>query len=129
MLKGCEFLKGFEFGYGEDVDFGMQLRNKGCDILYFSYPKILHLKAPIGGFRTKPILKWQEDKIPPKPSPTVMLYFILHFTKEQNLGYKTILFFKYYKLQNSKNPFLYFVYFRKQWKRSVFWANELNKTK
>ena len=125
-IKGCEFLKGFEFGYGEDVDFGMQLRNKGCDILYFSNPKILHLKAPIGGFRAKPILKWQNDKILPKPSPTVMLYLILHFTKEQNLGYKTILFFKYYKLQNSKNPFRYFVYFRKQWKRSVFWANELN---
>ena len=125
-LRGCEFLKGFEFGYGEDVDFGMQLRNKGCDILYFSNPKILHLKAPIGGFRTKPVLKWQNDKILPKPSPTVMLYLILHFTKEQNLGYKTILFFKYYKLQNSKNPFRYFVYFRKQWKRSVFWANELN---
>jgi len=104
----------------------MQLRNKGCDILYFSNPKILHLKAPIGGFRTKPVLKWQNDKILPKPSPTVMLYLILHFTKEQNLGYKTILFFKYYKLQNSKNPFRYFVYFRKQWKRSVFWANELN---
>lgn len=127
-LKDCEFLKGYEFGYGEDVDFGMQLRNRGCDILYFSSPKIIHLKAPIGGFRTKPFLKWQNDTIQPKPSPTVMLYLLLHFTKEQNLGYMTILFFKYYRLQNIKNPFSYFAYFKKQWSRSRFWANELNKT-
>jgi glycosyltransferase involved in cell wall biosynthesis len=127
-LKGCEFLKGYEFGYGEDVDFGMQLRNQGCDILYFSNPKITHLKAPIGGFRTMPFLKWQNDTVQPKPSPTVMLYLLLHFTKEQNLGYKTILFLKYYRLQNIKNPFSYFAYFKKQWSRSRFWANELNKT-
>lgn len=127
-LKDCEFFKGYEFGYGEDVDFGMQLRNRGCDILYFSNPKIKHLKAPIGGFRSKPFLKWQDDAIQPKPSPTVMLYLLSHFTNEQNLGYKTILFFKYYKLQKIKNPFAYFVYFRKQWARSMFWANELNKS-
>lgn len=127
-LKDCGFLKGYEFGYGEDLDFGMQLRNRGCDILYFSSPKIKHLKAPIGGFRTKPTLKWHYDTIEPKPSPTVMLFLLLHFTKEQNLGYKTILFFKYYRLQNIKNPFSYFSYFKKQWSRSKFWANELNKT-
>lgn len=125
-LKDCGFLKGYEFGYGEDLDFGMQLRNRGCDILYFSSPKIIHLQAPIGGFRTKPILKWQDDTIQPKPSPTVMLHLLLHFTKEQNLGYKTILFFKYYRLQNINNPFSYFTYFKKQWSRSIFWANELN---
>ncbi len=83
------------------------------------------MKAPMGGFRTKPALAWQNDSVQPKPSPTVMLYQILHQTKEQILGYKTILFFKYYKHQKIKNPMRYFMNFRKQWERSVFWANEI----
>ena len=126
IVKKVKFNVAMEFGYGEDADFGMQLRNQGIDVLYFPEPEILHLKAPIGGFRTKPILLWQKDAIQPKPSPTIMLFQILHKTQEQISGYKTILFFKYYKHQKIKNPFVYFINFRKQWKRSVFWANELN---
>lgn len=126
-LKNCEFRMGYEFGYGEDGDFGMQLRNSGNDILYLPEPEILHLKAAVGGFRTKPKLQWQEDPIQPKPSPTIMLFKILHNSQEQVLGYKTILFFKYYKLQQIKNPFRYFVNFRKQWGRSIFWAKELKR--
>lgn len=125
-LENLKYRKGFEFGYGEDTDFGMQLRNKGVDIMYFPEPEILHLKAPIGGFRTKPVLEWQNDKIQPKPSPTVMLYKILHFSKEQINGYRTVLFFKFYKLQPIKNPIQYFSYFKKQWKQSLYWANQLN---
>jgi glycosyltransferase involved in cell wall biosynthesis len=126
ILRGCEFNMGYEFGFGEDGDFGMQLRNKGCDVLYLPEPEILHLKAPIGGFRTKPVLQWQNESIQPKPSPTIMLYQILHNTKEQIAGYKTILFFKYYNHQKIKNPFRYFSIFQKQWNCSVFWANKLN---
>lgn len=127
LLEKVKFNMALEFGYGEDGDFGMQLRNIGTDILYLPEPEILHLKAPVGGFRTKPILKWQNEAIQPKPSPTIMLYKILHSTAEQQLGYKTILFFKYYQYQNIKNPFHYYTYFKKQWQQSVFWANELKK--
>ena len=126
-LKHCQFNMGYEFGFGEDGDFGRQLRNQGVDVLFLPDPQILHLKAPMGGFRTKPVLAWQNDPVQPKPSPTVMLYQILHQTKEQILGYKTILFFKYYKVQRIKNPVRYFINYRKQWDRSVYWANELNK--
>jgi hypothetical protein len=28
--------------------------NQGIDVLYLPEPKIIHLKAPVGGFRTKP---------------------------------------------------------------------------
>ena len=126
-LKQCKFKMGYEFGFGEDGDFGKQLRNQGVDVLYLPEPQILHLKAPMGGFRTKPVLAWSNDPVQPKPSPTVMLYQILHQTKEQILGYKTILFFKYYKLQKIKNPIKYYRNFQKQWKSSVFWANELIK--
>ena len=117
----------YEFGFGEDSDFGMQIRNLGYDILYLPEPEITHLKAPIGGFRSKPVLEWHKDNIQPKPSPTVMLYLILHTTQEQIFGYKTILFFKFYKNQNIKNPYRYFKMFQKQWNQSVFWANQLKK--
>ncbi|MGG7037036.1 MAG: glycosyltransferase family 2 protein [Flavobacterium sp.] len=125
ILKDCEFNMGYEYGFGEDADFGMQIRNQGQDVLHLPSPKILHLKAPIGGFRTKPILKWQEEKIQPKPFPTVMLYNLLHKTKEQISGYKTTLFIKYYKRQKIKNPLKYYSMFKKQWKQSLFWANKL----
>jgi hypothetical protein len=126
-LKNCQFSMGYEFGFGEDVDFGMQLRNRGCDILYLPEPTILHLKAPVGGFRSKPILKWQQEQIQPKPSPTVMLYKLLHNTKQQLLGYKTTLLLDYYKHQPVKNPLRYYSNFKKQWNSSVYWANQLRK--
>ena len=128
VLDNIRFKMALEFGYGEDSDFGMQLRNQGNDVLYLPDPEILHLKAPIGGFRTKPVLKWHQDKIQPKPAPTVMLYMLTNNTKEQLLGYKTTLFFKYYKHQKIKNPFSYFKMFKRQWNQSVSWANELKKT-
>lgn len=124
-LKECKFKMGYEFGFGEDGDFGMQIRNQGHDILYLPEPSILHLKAPIGGFRTKSVLQWQNESIQPKPSPTIMLYQILQNTEAQTLGYKTILFFKYYKLQKIKNPIRYYIHFQKKWNKSIFWANQL----
>jgi GT2 family glycosyltransferase len=126
-LEDCEFKRGYEFGYGEDSDFGMQLRNLGHDILYFPEPEILHLKAPIGGFRTKPVLRWHSDVIQPKPSPTVLFYILTHNTKEQLCCYKTNLFIKYYSRQAIKNPFRYYVLFQKQWEQSRYWANVLKK--
>ena len=126
-LKDIKFDMRYEFGYGEDVDFGMQLRNNGTDIIYLPYPEIIHLKAPIGGFRTKFIHAWQTDKILPKPAPTVMLNRKLNSTKCQLLGYRTTLFLKFYKQQKIKNPFKYFSRFKKQWLVSETWANRLNK--
>jgi GT2 family glycosyltransferase len=127
VLTDVKFNKAFEFGYGEDGDFGMQLRNLGHDVLYLPEPEILHLKAPVGGFRTQPVLQWHQDSVQPKPSPTILLYQILHNTKAQTNSYKTILFFKYYRYQKIKNPIRYYFYFQKQWEKSVFWANELQR--
>jgi GT2 family glycosyltransferase len=126
-LEDCKFLSGYEYGFGEDADFGMQLRNQGHDVLFLPQPEILHLKAPIGGFRTKPVLEWKNERVQPKPSPTVMLYIISHNSKEQLRGYKTTLFFKFYKHQKIKNPYGYFKMFQKQWNQSIFWANQLKK--
>ncbi|WP_367175042.1 glycosyltransferase family 2 protein, partial [Flavobacterium sp.] len=126
-FKGLKFNTAYEFGFGEDNDFGMQLRNRGFDILFISTSRILHLKAPTGGFRTKPVVKWQEDSIQPKPSPTVMLFRLLYDTKEQLLSYKVILFFKNLNKNFIFNPIKYMKLFRKKWNRSIFWASELNK--
>ncbi|WET01244.1 glycosyltransferase family A protein [Flavobacterium sp. YJ01] len=124
-LKNIFYNTGFEFGYGEDSDFGAQLRNSGFDILYSPKPEIIHLKAPIGGFRTKPVLAWTKDIIQPKPSPTVMLYKKMNLKEQQLNGYKTVLFLKFYKLQKIKNPIKYFSNFSEQWKSSVYWAEKL----
>jgi len=118
-LAGLTYDTSFEHGFGEDSDFGMQLRNKGTDILYFPHIKLLHLKATLGGFRTKDVNPWNNLKIEPKPSPTVMLNRIKNNSKQQLLGYKTVLFFKYYRKQKIKNPITYYKTFLKQWKQSV----------
>jgi len=127
VLKNTKFDMAFEFGYGEDSDFGMQLRNIGTDILYVPFVSMLHLKAPIGGFRKKIKQKWELETIQPKPSPTVMVFKLKHAIKEQLQGYKTTLFFKFYKVQPIKNPFKYFEIMKKRWNKSLFWANYLIK--
>lgn len=124
-IKGLQFNMGYEFGFGEDNDFGMQLRQKGFDILYISTSNILHLKAPMGGFRTQPTLRWQHEVIQPKPSPTVMLFRLLYDTPEQLLSYKTTIFLKNLNKSFLKNPLGYIKLFRKKWDTSVFWATKL----
>lgn len=125
LIKDIFFDTKFEHGFGEDADFGMQIRNKGYDIIYLPEPNILHLKAPIGGFRTKSVLEWHSEVVLPKPSPTVMLFNLMYKTREQILGYKTILFIKYYMVQSVKNPIAYYKGFQKQWQLSLKWAKIL----
>ena len=124
-----KFDMAYEFGFGEDNDFGMQLRNKGYDILYISTSRILHLKAPIGGFRTKPVLRWQNDEIQPKPSPTVMLFRLKYDTKEQLRNYKTTLLFKNININFLLNPYKYIKVFKQKWNRSIYWATQLKQHK
>jgi hypothetical protein len=125
LLNGAYFKKEHEFGYGEDSDFGMQLRYHGNEILSVPEVSMLHLKAPIGGFRTKISFKWDKEVIQPKPSPTVMSYNLKHLTKEQLNGYKLLLFIKFYSKQSIKNPFKYFNTFKERWNMSVKWATKL----
>lgn len=126
VLKNIRFNMAFEHGYGEDVDFGMQLRHIGEDIIYVPQLKLLHLKAPMGGFRDSNLKTNTENiEIVPKPSPSVMLFRKLHHTKTQLLGYKTILCLKYYKLQHVKNPMIYLKRFSKSWRVSESMAKVL----
>jgi glycosyltransferase involved in cell wall biosynthesis len=125
VLDNLFFNMQYEFGFGEDAEFGMQLRNTGTDILYCYTPSLLHLKAPIGGFRTKHVHPWDIEIIKPKPSPTVMLFETVHKTEEQVHAYKTMLFVKYYTRQSIKNPIAYFKMFQKKWAVSKKWCNHI----
>lgn len=127
LFNTIKFNNAFEFGFGEDSDFGMQIRNLGEDVIFIPNMLITHLKAPIGGFRTKFKHPWEEHKIQPKPSPTVNLFNLKYLTKKQILGYKILLFIKYYRSQSIKNPVRYYKTFKKQWQTSIYWANKLIK--
>ncbi|MGK0378118.1 MAG: glycosyltransferase involved in cell wall biosynthesis [Patiriisocius sp.] len=124
-IKNLKFNMGFEFGYGEDGDFGMQLRNNGTDILYVPSIQLLHLKAPVGGFRQKHNFLWDVEDPKPKPSPTVMLYKIKHFTATQLNSYRFMLFVKVYKSQKVKNPISYLKKMNKSYATSKKWALKL----
>jgi len=126
-IKDITFGMEHEFGFGEDSDFGMKIRNEGTDIVFYPNTQILHLKAPTGGFRTKPTLLWEDEDIQPKPSPSVMSHRLKHLTEEQLFGYRTTLFFKFFGLQSNKNPFTYYRKMKKAWDKSIYWAKELIK--
>ena len=123
--QGLRFDKALEYGYGEDTDFGLQLRAQGADIIYHPEIKITHLKAERGGFRTVTKLPWENEKLLPKPSPTMMVLIKKHYSEEMIRGYKVGLFLKYYSRQNIKNPFAYIKTMRKRWKVSEKWAKKL----
>ena len=125
VLKNIRFDTAFEYGFGEDADFGMQLRNRGISILYTPFLKLIHLKAASGGFRTQLEKPWFSEETQPKPAPTVMAFNLKHSTRFQILGYKTLLFLKFYKNQPVRNPFAYLRQMHKRWKVSKIWAQKL----
>lgn len=118
-----------EFGYGEDKDFGMQLRKVGCDIIYHPGLEITHLKAPVGGFRNKEKKPWEKGELLPKPSPTLMAYAKKYYSEEQLSGFKVELFLRYYSKQEIKNPLTYIKTMRRRWKESEKWAQHLEESK
>jgi GT2 family glycosyltransferase len=134
--SGCSFVKSdfldtiqfnskYEFCYGEDFDFGMQLRNKGIDVIYFPEPVILHLKAPIGGFRIKPTFIWDSELIKPSPSPTIMLNNLVYKSKQQLFGYKIVYFYKLFNVNWRQNPLQFYKDTNAHWKASLYWAEKL----
>ncbi|RRO22862.1 glycosyltransferase family 2 protein [Flavobacteriaceae bacterium 14752] len=126
VIKNIKFNMSYENGFGEDVDFGMQIRNLGYDVLFSSKTKLKHLKAPVGGFRTSPSLPWGNEKPLPKPSPTVLLSKILHHSEPQVYGYKTLLFINTLKSKGLIHLFSHLSYFKKAWNTSLRWSTILN---
>ncbi|WP_115461507.1 glycosyltransferase family 2 protein [Winogradskyella aurantiaca] len=125
LLKEVTFDMAFEHGYGEDADFGMQLRNIGKDVIYSPNLHVLHLKAPIGGFRKVNVMPWDKDLIIPKPSPTIMLYKLKHQSIIQIKGYKLLLFLRLLFKQKRLHFLKFKRQFNQQWNSSVRWAKYL----
>ena len=126
-VKDKRFSMVFEHSYGEDVDFGMQLRMLGNDIIYHPNLEIIHLKAPMGGFRMKPNLPWNSELYLPKPAPALMALALKYYSIQQILGFKTVLFLKFYSNQAIRNPLKYYNDMQKRWKTSERWAKILLK--
>ena len=120
----CNFNEVYEKGFGEDIDFGLQLRNKGCDIIFHPSLITTHLKAPRGGFRDIMIDEIEDFK-KPKPSPTMMRLVKSNLTIQMLRGYKMSLFLKFFIKQPIKNPFKYHRMMRYRWQLS----EELSKQK
>lgn len=124
-IKDLKFDSKYEFGFGEDADFGMQIRNHGNDIIYFPTPEIIHLKAPMGGFRTKVTRKWDSDLVEPKPSPTVMVFKMTHDSEEQLFAYQMMYFFRSFTIKDILHPIQKYKNLISKWNRSVYWAQKL----
>lgn len=125
----CHFSEALEFGFGEDIDFGMQLRSYGCDVIYHPDLKMMHLKADSGGFRK--IIKVSEEtskEIEPKPSPTMMWLIKKYYSAQMIKGYKISLFLKFYLNQNLKNPFSFTKLMNRRWQLSYELSEELSKS-
>ncbi|MCV2484026.1 glycosyltransferase family 2 protein [Flavobacterium sp. SH_e] len=124
-LVNVSFSMALEFGYGEDFDFGMQLRQQGFDVIYFPDPAILHLKAPFGGFRIKPHFPWTDEKYQPKPSPTIMYTKQKYLNQKQINGYKLRLFIKSVRKESLFKWADFYVSFKRGWNLSVDWSKKL----
>lgn len=110
-----------EFGFGEDSDYGMALRRAGCNVGYLATDPMLHLKAPMGGFRTKFVPAWHGEQPPPKPSPTIMCNYLKNHSEYQLNGYQFFLIVS--RTVRERNWRI--GYMLKQWNKSVYWANYL----
>lgn len=125
LIQTLAFNTAYEFGFGEDTEFGIQIRNQGGDVIYIPDIKITHLKAPIGGFRTKIKHLWEDEEIQPKPSPTIQLLYNTHYTQRQLKGYKLLLFLQEFIKIGYKTPFKFKTRFIKRWNKSVYWSSKL----
>jgi glycosyltransferase involved in cell wall biosynthesis len=125
VVEQLKFDMSLEHGYGEDVDFGMQIRQAGYDILYAPQIQLKHLKAPVGGFREPHVFPWKEDGIQPKPSPQIMYHRQKNYTPKQLLGYKMVLFLKAFRAAKSINPFAFYTMTKAGWEASKTWAAKL----
>ena len=120
LIGESKFDEALEFGFGEDTDFGIALRRKGAKIYYGAFRPLLHLKAPIGGFRYKHNFPWDNQSVIPRPSPTVQYSILKNLSINQQKGYK------WYYLGNRllKTP-LNIVNIFKEWNSSIEWAMKL----
>lgn len=124
-LRAGPFDERLEGGFGEDWEFGLRLRLTGANVLAAPAVRVLHLKAPRGGFRFRFPHPWLTDKVQPYPSPTFALARRLHYSREQQCGYRLAYLLK--RLRASA-PWRWPGIFA-AWRRAEYWALRLELTR
>ena len=114
-----------EGGFGEDTEYGIRLRLCGGNILYAPGEPVLHLKAPIGGFRYTFPHPWLKEKVQPKPSPTIQYYTRKHTSRSMQFGYAQFYFLKRLASCSWYRVPFEFARMITQWRSSVRWADKL----
>jgi hypothetical protein len=114
-----------EGGYGEDAEIGIRLRQAGCNVLYAPAIRVLHLKAPAGGFRHGVRFPWQGEPVQPRPSPIFLYARNKHATQAMQQGYR--LFYALNRLRSVPAVAWPGELRRvlRRWERSVHWAERL----
>jgi len=114
-----------EGGYGEDAEIGIRLRRAGCNVVQAPAVRVLHLKAPAGGFRHAVRFPWQDDPVQPRPSPIFLYARNRYATPAMRQGYR--LFYALNRLRSV--PALArpgeLLRILRGWKRSAYWAERL----
>jgi glycosyltransferase involved in cell wall biosynthesis len=125
LREAGPFDERLEGGYGEDAEIGIRLRQAGCNVVHTPAVRVLHLKAPAGGFRHAVRFPWHDDPVPPRPSPIFLLARNRHATLAMQQGYR--LFYALNRLRSV--PALArpgeLLRILRGWKRSAHWAARL----
>ncbi len=128
LREAGPFDERLEGGYGEDMEIGIRLRRAGCNVLYAPAVRVLHLKAPAGGFRHGARFPWHGEKVQPRPSPIFLYARNKHATPAMQQGYR--LFYALNRLRAV--PALArpgeLVRILRRWERSAHWAERLGGT-
>lgn len=125
LREAGPFDERLEGGYGEDAEIGIRLRQAGCNVVQAPAVRVLHLKAPAGGFRHAVRFPWHDDPVPPRPSPIFLLSRNRHATPAMQQGYR--LFYALNRLRSV--PALArpgeLLRILRGWERSAYWAERL----
>ncbi len=114
-----------EGGFGEDYEYGVRLRLNGANVIYAPENLVLHLKASAGGFRHKYPHIWQDARVQPRPSPTVLYSRSKFGTDAMQDGYKLF----YWLKRLSTLAIRHWVYelkvLNREWNSAQAWAQRL----
>ena len=125
LREAGPFDERLEGGYGEDAEIGIRLRQAGCNVVHAPAVRVLHLKAPSGGFRHAVRFPWHDDPVQPRPSPIFLFSRNRHATPAMQQGYR--LFYALNRLRSV--PALArpgeLLRILRGWERSAHWAERL----
>lgn len=91
-------------------------------VVYTTAQPVLHLKAPVGGFRYTFPHPWRTDPVPPRPSPTVLYTQQKHGTPAMQAGYQLFYVLKQLAAIRLSQGLLEPLRIRQRWRSARRWA-------